>query len=113
MHPAIDGGTIGGICESEHSQGFRNAREMDKLSAVEIKAAQPHSIARKLSDGGGLYVLVQPDGAKYWRLKYRFAQVEKKLALGVYPEVSLSEARKGRGRNSTLMLPNGTCQRTA
>ena len=46
----------------------------------------------KKSDGGGLYLLVKPSG-KYWRLKYRYADKEKNLALGVYPRVSLKAAR--------------------
>ncbi len=47
----------------------------------------------KLSDGGGLYLLVNPNGSTYWRLKYRLHGKEKKLALGVYPTVSLANAR--------------------
>ena len=47
-------------------------------------------------DGGGLYIEVTPSGAKYWRLKYRYAGKEKRLALGVFSEVSLTEAREGR-----------------
>src|SRR5205085_382528 len=52
----------------------------------------------KLFDAEGLYLLVQPDGAKYWRLKYRFAGREKLLALGVYPSVSLRSARDKRAK---------------
>ena len=47
-------------------------------------------------DGGGLYLEVKPNGARYWRLKYRFGGKEKLLALGVYPEVSLKDARDRR-----------------
>ena len=50
----------------------------------------------KLTDGGGLYVLINPNGGRYWRLKYRFADKEKVLALGVYPDVSLADARERR-----------------
>lgn len=49
-----------------------------------------------MPDGGGLYLHVQPDGARYWRLKYRFLGKEKLLALGVYPVVSLADARERR-----------------
>lgn len=49
-------------------------------------------------DGGGLYLEVTPSGGRYWRLKYRHGGKEKRLALGVYPEVTLAEARKGRER---------------
>ena len=50
----------------------------------------------KKFDGGGLFLLIKPDGSKYWRLKYNYAGKEKLLALGVYPEVSLKDARKKR-----------------
>ena len=50
----------------------------------------------KVSDSGGLYILVQPDGSRYWRLAYRFSGKQKTLALGVYPSVTLLEARKKR-----------------
>ena len=63
------------------------------LSDLRIKAAKPKNKPYKLSDGSGLYLLVQPTGAKYWRLKYRYGGKEKKLAFGVYPEVSLADAR--------------------
>lgn len=50
----------------------------------------------KLADGGGMYLLVKPDGSRYWRLDYRFGGKRKTLALGVYPEVGLREARRRR-----------------
>lgn len=67
----------------------------DKLTAAAVRSARCHDKPVKLFDGGGLYLLIKPD-RKYWRLKYRFAGKEKLLALGVYPEVGLKEARKGR-----------------
>lgn len=57
-----------------------------------------------LFDGAGLFVLVKPTGAKYWRLKYRHGGVEKMLALGVYPEVSLKRAREK--RDEARQLPS-------
>ena len=45
-------------------------------------------------DGAGLYLEITPAGGRYWRLKYRFAGKEKRLAFGVYPEVTLAEARQ-------------------
>lgn len=50
----------------------------------------------KKFDGGGLFLLIKSNGHKYWHLKYRIVGKEKLLALGVYPEVSLSEARSKR-----------------
>ncbi len=64
------------------------------LTATEVKEAKPQAKPRKLADGGGLYLLIQPAGAKYWRYKYRYGGKEKTLALGVYPEVSLKAARQ-------------------
>ena len=47
-----------------------------------------------MADGGGLYLLVRPNGSRLWRLKYRFANREKKLSFGVYPAVSLAAAAR-------------------
>lgn len=64
------------------------------LTAPKVKKAKPRETAYKLADKEGLYLLVHPNGSKYWRLKYRLAGKEKVLALGVYPDVSLAEARE-------------------
>ena len=56
----------------------------------------PEKKHARFSDAGGMYLEVSPAGSKRWFLKYRIAGVEKKLALGSYPEVSLMEARKRR-----------------
>lgn len=66
------------------------------LTDTSCKNAKLSEKARKISDGGGLYLEVMPTGSKYWRLKYRFDGKEKRLAFGVYPEVSLREARDKR-----------------
>lgn len=65
-----------------------------KLSAVDPKNAKPKEKPYKLGDGGGLYLLINPNGSKYWRLKYRYGGKEKNLALGVYPDTTLSKARQ-------------------
>jgi hypothetical protein len=61
-----------------------------------IENAKPGARPSKLADGRGLYLLTMPSGARYWRLKYRFAGKEKLLALGVYPKVSIESAREQR-----------------
>ena len=66
------------------------------LTDVAIRNAKPKEKPYKLGDALGLYLLVQPTGGKLWRLKYRVAGKEKKLGLGIYPDVSLAEARKRR-----------------
>ncbi|MBT7560916.1 MAG: DUF4102 domain-containing protein, partial [Proteobacteria bacterium] len=66
---------------------------MQVLSAIAVKQAACKDKPYKITDGGGLYVLVKAKG-KYWRYNYRFAGKRKTLALGVYPDISLAEARK-------------------
>jgi integrase len=65
-----------------------------------VATAKPY----KLGDAGGLYVEVRPDGGKYWRLKYRIGGKEKRLSLGVYPEVTLAKARERRDEARKLLL---------
>jgi integrase len=64
------------------------------LNDISIRAAKPGPKPVKLSDGKGLFLLVQPSGGKLWRLKYRIAGKENKLSLGRYPDVGLREARE-------------------
>ncbi|WP_447887039.1 tyrosine-type recombinase/integrase [Serratia fonticola] len=66
------------------------------LTARQIETAKPADKDYKLTDAQGLYLLVKKSGAKYWCLKYRFAGKEKKLSIGVYPEVTLAQARSCR-----------------
>ena len=62
------------------------------LTDVSIRNAKPRDKAYKLFHKEGLYLLVQPTGARYWRFKYRYLGKEKLLSVGVYPEVSLKDA---------------------
>lgn len=66
------------------------------LSDVAIRKAKPADKPLRLFDAGGLYLEVSPSGGKLWRLKYRFDGKEKRLALGIYPDVSLANARERR-----------------
>ncbi|MCK4124515.1 tyrosine-type recombinase/integrase [Ralstonia pseudosolanacearum] len=66
------------------------------LTDLSARNAQPKDKSYRLADGLGMYLEVMPNGSKYWRLKYRFAGKEKRLALGVYPSVSLAQARAAR-----------------
>lgn len=63
------------------------------LSEFSVRSAKPRDKPYKLADGSGLYLLVQSNGSKLWRLKYRFAEKEKTLAFGAYPLVSIAAAR--------------------
>ena len=74
-----------------------------KLSDPAVRKAKPEAKSYKLSDGGGMYLEVMPNGSKYWRLKYRFMGKEKRLALGVYPDITLAEARERRGEARKLL----------
>ncbi|OGT70598.1 MAG: integrase [Gammaproteobacteria bacterium RIFCSPLOWO2_02_FULL_57_10] len=73
------------------------------LSVLKIKTAKPTEKDFKLADEKGLYLLVKTNGSKYWRLKYRIEGKEKLMALGVYPEVSLSKARERRDSARALV----------
>ncbi|HMM76528.1 MAG TPA: tyrosine-type recombinase/integrase [Gammaproteobacteria bacterium] len=66
------------------------------LTDVLVRNARPTDKPIRLFDGGGLYLEVSPTGGKWWRLKYRFGGKEKRLSVGVYPVVSLKEARAKR-----------------
>jgi integrase len=68
----------------------------DHLTDPDIRNAKSREKPYKLADGGGLFLLVNANGSKYWRMKYRYAGKEKLLALGVYPDVTLKQARKKR-----------------
>ena len=69
------------------------------LSAVAVKNAKAKEQPYKLSDGGGMFLLVDAKGGKYWRLAYRFLGKQKTLALGVYPQGAV--ARRCRPRNGS------------
>jgi integrase len=73
------------------------------LTDVQIKGAKPKEKPYKLSDGGWLYLLVNPIGSKLWRMAYRFDGREKLLALGAYPEVPLKDARAKRDEARALL----------
>ncbi|HBQ3124907.1 MULTISPECIES: tyrosine-type recombinase/integrase [Klebsiella] len=78
-----------------------------KLTARQVDTSRPKDKPYKLSDGGGLYLLVNPNGSRYWRLKYRIAGKEKLLALGVYPDITLAEARQKRADAKKVLAAGG------
>jgi integrase len=73
------------------------------LTDTAVRNAKRREKPQKLSDGGGLHLLVNPDGARYWRLAYRYDGQQKTLALGVYPIVSLADARMARDGAKQLL----------
>jgi hypothetical protein len=76
------------------------------LTQKQIDAAKPGARPKRLHDSGGLYLEIAPSGSKWWRLKYRVGGKEKRLSLGVYPEVSLAKAR-GRRDAARDLLADG------
>lgn len=66
------------------------------LTDIQIKNAKTPAKKIKFTDGAGMYLLLHPNGSKYWRMQYRFDGKKKTYAIGVYPSVSLSEARTKR-----------------
>jgi integrase len=74
----------------------RNSRPKGILTDKAANLSKPRDAAYKLTDGNGLYLLVNPTGSKLWRWKYRAAGKEKLMALGQYPDVSLLQARAAR-----------------
>ena len=76
------------------------------LTDIKVRTAKPTDKQYKLTDGSGMHLLVHPNGSKYWRLQYRFDGKQKMLALGVYPDVSLADARTRRDDARNLLANN-------
>ena len=73
------------------------------LTDLAIRNAKPAAAPYKITDGKGLYLLVNPTGGKWWRLDYRFAGKRKSLSMGTYPDVSLKDARDKRDEARRLL----------
>lgn len=83
-----------------------SAATSKRLTALAARKAEPREKPYKLAAGGGLYLEVMPTGAKYWRWKYRYGSKEKRIALGVFPEISLALAGELRDE-ARAQLRNG------
>jgi len=77
------------------------------LSEFAVRKAKPRHKPYKLSDGGGLFLHIQPNGSKLWRLKYRFGGKEKLLSYGPYPQITIAGARKKREESKNLLSEGG------
>jgi hypothetical protein len=86
---AILASTLQGMIYSQLTAGM-------PLTDIVVRKAKARAVPYKMADGGGMYVLVRPDGARYWRMDYRWEGRRRTLALGVYLSVSLSNAREKR-----------------
>ncbi|MGD0274708.1 MAG: Arm DNA-binding domain-containing protein [Syntrophales bacterium] len=78
-------------------------KKIAPLSENKINTAKNIEKAYRIFDGGGLFLLVTTDGGKWWRFKYCFKGKEKMLSFGVYPEVSLNDARSSRDAARELL----------
>ena len=67
---------------------------MGKLTATAIKNAKPKEKKYNMSDGGGMFLMIKPNGSRWWRFSYRFDGKQKQLSLGTYPDTTLANARK-------------------
>ncbi len=76
------------------------------LTAQEVKNKKATDKQYKVSDEKGLFLLVHPNGSKYWRMNYRYGGKQKTLALGVYPDISLADAR-GKRDDARSLIANG------
>lgn len=74
-----------------------------RLTAISVSKLKPGPKPIRVFDGGGLYIEVMPNGSRYWRMKYRHGGKEKRLALGVFPRVSIVEARKRHGEKRAIL----------
>jgi integrase len=91
---------------SVRSASGKRATEFGKLTNPEIKQAKPKEKPYRMPDGGNLYLEVSPNGSKRWFLKYFFAGKESRLALGVYPAITLAAARD-KAREAKKQLAEG------
>jgi integrase len=66
------------------------------LTDTKVRSVKSREKSFKIADGKGLFLVVQPNGSKYWRFRYRFGGKEKLLAIGIYPDVTLADARRKR-----------------
>src|SRR3546814_12795733 len=66
------------------------------LSSLALSKAKPREKPYKLADGHGLYLLITPQGGRYWRMNYRFGGKAKTMAMGEFPLITLAEAREKR-----------------
>nr|UXE44365.1 prophage integrase IntA [uncultured bacterium] len=76
------------------------------LNDTRVRNAKRAGRPIKISDSGGLHLLIQPNGSKLWRLAYRFGGKQKTLAIGVYPTVTLKHARERRDEAKRLLADN-------
>ncbi len=76
----------------------------NKLTAVALRQVKPADKPQKITDGGGLFLLVEPSGSKLWRFSYRYGGKQKTISMGAFPVIGLAEARQARDSAKALLL---------
>jgi hypothetical protein len=86
------------------------------LTDVTVRNAKPTDKDKRLNDGGGLYLLIKPNGAKWWRFDYTIGGKRKTLSIGVYPATGLADARRKaqevRNQNANGIDPSDKLSKT-
>ena len=78
-----------------------------KLKSLAVKNARPNGKTQRFFDGRGLYLEISSKGGKWWRFKYQFEKKEKRMSLGIYPDISLEMARQRR-EEARKLVAQGT-----
>jgi integrase len=73
------------------------------LTDTKVRSVKSREKSYKIADGRGLFLVIKPNGSKYWRFRYHFGSKEKLLAIGIYPDVSLADARRKRDEARKLL----------
>lgn len=82
------------------------------LTDTKVRSAKPQEKEYTLVDGDGMFLLIHPNGSKYWRFRFRFGGKQHLMAFGVYPETSLADARQKEKRLGDLLLLESTLANT-
>jgi len=90
-----------GVCYRQKS--YRQRAADMPLSDIAIRNAKPGPKPVKMTDGGGMYLLLNPNGSRWWRFDYRFDGRRKTLSMGTYPDTSLKDAREKRDESRKLL----------
>ena len=80
------------------------------LSNLLIEKTKPQAKTQRLSDGRGMYLEIAPTGGKWWRFKYRFGGRDRRISLGVYPDVGLADARDEVDRHRAIVKEHGSAR---
>ena len=95
--------TVGLTVTAYRQKSYRREVAVMPLTDTAIRNAKPADKPQKLADGGGLYLLLNPTGSRWWRFDYRFDGKRKTLSMGTYPDTGLKDARDTWSSRSTTL----------